>query len=661
MSASVDPAREVIDESLPPLPSFLRTRSIRATVSMNRNHFLFRLHPLLAAVTIVGAVLALLLALYGLNRWIAEGQVMGRVVVGDVEVGGLAESEVRAELAALEERLSTRPARFAIDGQPVTLNPMTAGLTLDIDFLTDRALAVGREGNAVFHILATVEIDLVGSADSSAIEAIFDNWDKEVIASPASLGAVVIENGEPTPVYPETGVGLDRLAAREIVEGALLALEPDNHDLPTRTIVPRLTDADIDAAVETARLLIGEAITLTYNGSSVVFSPEQLTAAYVAVTVAEGTPQIVHTFDPQVIDGYLTPVRGQFEDEPVDARFQIQGDGISIVPGRNGTRIDEEETAQKLLLAGQTSGRVGVLPVVEGAEPDVTTAELEALGISHLVSEFTTHHACCQDRVTNIQLMADTIDMAIVMPGEIFSINEFVGERTLEKGYLPAGTIIAGQLVDTVGGGVSQFATTMFNAVFWGGYQDIEHRPHSYWFSRYPEGIEATVNWRSPDLRFRNNTDNAILIDTRYTNTSITIRIFGDNDGRTVKGEQVSGRTRLDVARNGGPNARHIEGTVSDRFNVRAPGPPQYRPMPEFPVDRVVTVQSEDEGWSVTVTRRITIGGGLLFSEETWTVTYLPQRAIYEVHPCKVPGQEETCPTTTTTTIPEETTTTAEG
>lgn len=634
---------------------------------MNRNHFLFRLHPLLAAVTIVGVVLALLLTLYGLNRWIAEGQVMGRVVVGDVEVGGLAESEVRAELAALEERLLTRPARFSIDGQPVTLDPMAAGLALDIDFLTDRALAVGREGNAIFqflhwikHLLGTVAVDLVGGADPSALDAIFDNWDTEVIASPASLGAVVIENGEPTPVYPKTGVGLDRAEARGIVEASLLALEPDNDDLPTRTIVPRLTDADIDAAVETARLLIGEPITLAYSGSSVVFNPDQLAAAYVAVTVAEGTPQIVHTFDPQVIDGYLAPVRDQFEDEPVDARFRIEGDDISIVPGRNGTRIDEDETAQKLLLAGQTSGRVGVLPVVEGAEPDVTTAELESLGIRHLVSEFTTHHSCCQDRVTNIQLMADTIDMAIVLPGEMFSINEYVGERTLEKGYLPAGTIVAGQLVDTVGGGVSQFATTMFNAVFWGGYQDIEHRPHSYWFSRYPEGIEATVNWRSPDLRFRNNTDKAILIDTRYTNTSITIRIFGDNDGRTVKGEQVSGRTRLDVVREGGPNARHVEGTVSGRFNERAPGAPQYRPMPDFPVDRVVTVQSESSGWSVTVTRRITIGGNLLFTEESWTVTYLPQRAIYEVHPCKVPGQEETCPTTTTTTIPEETSTTVE-
>jgi vancomycin resistance protein YoaR len=637
---------------------------------MNRNHFFFRLHPLLAAAAVVGTVLALLLALYGLNRWIAEGQVMGRVVIGNVAVGGLAESEVRAELAALEERLLTRPARFAIDGQPVTLDPMVAGLALDIDFLTDRALAVGREGNAVYqflhwltNILGTAQIDLVGSTDHSALDAIFDTWDKEVIADPASLGAVVIQDGEPTPVYPETGVGLDRPVARQIVETSLLALEPDNDELPTRTIVPRLSAADIDAAIEQARLLVGEAITLVYDGSSVAFSPSQLASAYVGVTVAEGTPQIVHTFDPQVIDGYLAPVRGQFEDEPVDARFQIEGDEISIVPGRNGTRIDEAETAQKLLLAGQTSGRVGVLPVVEGAEPDITTVALESLGIRHLVSEFTTHHACCQDRVTNIQLMADTIDLAIVMPGEVFSINEYVGERTLEKGYLPAGTIVAGQLVDTVGGGVSQFATTMYNAVFWGGYQDIEHRPHSYWFSRYPEGIEATVNWRSPDLQFRNNTDNAILIDTRHTNTSITVRIFGDNDARTVKGEQVGGRTRLDVTREGGPNARHVEGTVSGRFNERAPGAPQYRPNPEFPVDRVVTVQSESAGWSVTVTRRITIGGGLLFSEETWTVTYLPQRAIYEVHPCMVPGQEHTCPTTTTTTttIPEDTTTTVEG
>ena len=111
------------------------------------------------------------------------------------------------------------------------------------------------------------------------------------------------------------------------------------------------------------------------------------------------------------------------------------------------------------------------------------------------------------------------------------------------------------ELEDTVGGGVSQFTTTLYNAVFWGGYEDVEHKPHSYYFSRYPEGVEATLNWRSPDLKFRNNTDRAILIDTRYTDTSITVRMFGENDGRTLKGEQSEGRSRAWADPEGGPNA----------------------------------------------------------------------------------------------------------
>jgi hypothetical protein len=294
--------------------------------------------------------------------------------------------------------------------------------------------------------------------------------------------------------------------------------------------------------------------------------------------------------------------------------------------------------------------------VVEHADPSVTTESLEAMGIRHLVSSFTTYMDCCQNRVVNIQLMADAVDMAIVAPGGNFNLNAYVGPRTEAKGYLPAGTIINFQLVDTIGGGVSQFATTLYNAVFWGGYQDIEHRPHTQWFSRYPEGIEATVNWGGPELIFRNNTDRHILINTRHTGTSVTVRIFGDNDGRIVKGEQRGGRTHLSVVP-GGPNARVVEANVSERFNIREPQPPIYEPDPTYGVDQQTIRQSAREGWSVTVSRRITRGGEQISYRE-WVVTYVAQRAIFVVHPCKVPGQEHTCPTTTTTstttTVPEE-------
>jgi hypothetical protein len=307
---------------------------------------------------------------------------------------------------------------------------------------------------------------------------------------------------------------------------------------------------------------------------------------------------------------------------------------------------------------------VGQLPLVEAAEPEVTTEYLDSLNIRHLVSQFTTYHDCCQDRVINIHTIADAVDETIILPGQTFSLNDHVGERTLEKGYLPAGTIVAGELEDTVGGGVSQFTTTLYNAVFWGGYEDVEHKPHSYYFSRYPEGVEATLNWRSPDLKFRNNTDNAILIDTVYTDTSITLRIFGENDGRTLKGEQSGGRSRAWVDTEGGPNALHVKGLVSDRFAVTDPPPPRYVANPELAVDQQVQTQSELGGWSVTVTRRILLGGdeNQVVEEREWTVRYAPRFAVFEVHPCMIPETGTPCPSTTTlppstTTVPPATTT----
>lgn len=291
---------------------------------------------------------------------------------------------------------------------------------------------------------------------------------------------------------------------------------------------------------------------------------------------------------------------------------------------------------------------------MEGAAPDVTTEYLEGLNVKHLVSQFTTYYDCCAARVQNIHQIADDLDMTLVLPGETFSLNGHVGQRTEEKGYVPAGTIIAGEIEDTVGGGVSQFTTTLYNAVFWGGYEDIEHKAHSYYFDRYPEGVEATLNWRTPDLKFRNNRDHAILIDTRYTNTSITVRFFGDNDGRTLKGEQSNSRSNVWVDKTGGPNARHVKGTVSDPFAITQPGAPRYQANPELSPEQTKQTQSEKQGWSVNVTRRILVNDVEVEKSE-WVVRYAPRFAVIEVHPCMMPGSTQTCPTTTT--VPSTTTT----
>ena len=320
--------------------------------------------------------------------------------------------------------------------------------------------------------------------------------------------------------------------------------------------------------------------------------------------------------------------------------------GFTDVPGhRHASSINA------LAAAGIASG-CGAEPAVFCPDAPVTRAEMASMlaralglvpsaehadlvvrhGIDHLVSSYTTYHSCCASRVSNIQRFADIVDGAVVQPGEEFSLNRHVGKRTSDRGFLPAGTLIRGELVNTVGGGVSQFATTFYNAVFWGGYEDVTHKAHSFYFSRYPEGIEATVNWPDVNLVFRNNTDRPVLIATRYTGTSITVEFFGDNDGRILVGEWKDRRNHLEVVDEGGPQARRITAEVSDRFRWTGPPAPLMRANPQLAVGQVKRKQSARAGWSVLVTRTIDQAGRKTIQE--WNVRYLPRREINEVHPC---------------------------
>ena len=478
---------------------------------MNKQIF-SRIHPLAAAALVVAALLALLFAAYGATRWLSAGEVMGRVEVAEVELGGQSIDEAFNTLDALEVGRLNRVASFEVDLTVVPLEPGQTGLDIDEDSVVAQAMSIGREGNQadqflfwLTNIFSTQEIELVGDVDDQAMEEIFDTWDTEVIAKPISLGAISLVDGDLVATYPSTGVGVLREPASAIVLDTLLAVDPNTPIIPTRTVEPELTDADINRALDEAQRLLAAPISLDFEDESLTLSVNDLKSAFVSETIVNSPPEIINYFDPEVVDALLAPVRAEFEAEPIDAEFVIDGRVVRIEPGVNGTRIDEVETATRLFDAGLTEDRTGVLPVVEGAEPAITTEYLESLKVEHLVSQFTTYHDCCEPRVTNIQLMADAIDGTLVLPGETFSINDHVGERTLEKGYLDAGSIVGGEIVDTVGGGVSQFATTFYNAVYWGGYEDVEHKPHSYYFSRYPEGVEATLFWRSIDLKFKNN------------------------------------------------------------------------------------------------------------------------------------------------------------
>lgn len=594
-----------------------------------------------------------LLALFGINRAISAGRIIGSVEAEGVELGGLTPDEATSALIDLETLLADSPAIFRVENTELELSPITVGFDLDENTMLSRAMRVGREGSVpsqfwwwLTHIFSTTEVEVSAGLDSDALETVLSSWDVAAVGNPPFHGEVLINGTAPAADYPRPGKQVDRTQAPSMILVEVSKLDRATVALPVVEVSPRLTNADVDRAVQEAQLILAGPVTLNNaeREKQVRFTVDEIAGALRSQIRGD---EIVFVLDPDNVAELLEPLRAGLEDPPVDALLEVDGDFVNVIPGRRGTVINPEVTAQNLLIAASSAARVGTFPIDESADPEITTEELEELGIRHKVSQFTTYHTCCQNRVSNIHLIADKLNGLIVEPGDTFSLNEAAGERTEELGYLEDGSIIGGRLEPAIGGGVSQFATTFYNAVFWGGYEDISHRPHSFYFSRYPLGIEATISWPGPDIQFRNDTEHAILISTSYSNTSITVAFYSDNEGRILYGEQSEGRLRINVSAEGGPGARVVKADVSEPYNFREPPPPRYIGDETIVPPDQKEDQAPGQGYTVNVTRTITRGA--VSHVDEWKVVYSPRQQIFLVHPCQIEFSGVSCPPTTTT------------
>jgi len=493
------------------------------------------------------------------DRLTRGGEILGRVTAADVELGGLSEGDALAALRNLEDRLAASPVPVTVAGHHFSLYPADVGFQIDEAAMVAEAIGQGREGHLgtqfgwwMTHFTGDgTRLEIPYDYDEAVLAAVVADWEATGLADPPFPGEVTITDGEVALSYPAPGVGIDRAEATRLLDAALG--DPDRNEvtLPTSRLEPPLTDTDIDAAAaEAQRLLAGDVTLFSGQLDLRLVIPASVLGRSLTVTRDDTTspPSFVFTWDPAPLRSYLAPRRAALTTHPVDAELLIDvtTDEVTIKPGRSAQEPDPEALAARVDQAARSGVRAASLPYRDGAEPDETTAEIEALGVTGLIGEFTTPHHCCEPRVTNIHLIADATDGALVMPGEVFSLNAHVGQRTTEKGYVRAPAIIMGELecCDSpinIGGGTSQWTTTLYNAAFFAGLEDVFHQPHSEVITRYPEGREATLGWPEPDLKFRNNTGNAIIIRATYTDTSVTAKIYGDNGGLKVEAG-LSGR-----------------------------------------------------------------------------------------------------------------------
>ncbi|MCB0977426.1 MAG: VanW family protein [Acidimicrobiales bacterium] len=486
--------------------------------------------PLLAIIV--------LLAAWAVDTSKAEGKVPRNVTVAGRDVGGMEQAKLARVVGDVARYYESLPVQVKTGEKTYRIAAGRLGLHLDEAATARSAMDVGKDTTAILRpfewlgsLVAERKASLRFSVDDDALAEGLRSLERSVepvepTLVPGSTGLAIVSGSPGRTVDPE-GV------REQLVERANSGDTPIVLHAEVVADAPSVTDAQAQALADRVN-------TTTANGMKVTAGTEQASfdartvRSWLGSKVVDG--KIDLTIDARAVTAALTKALPPATTAR-DASITLVDNTVKITPSVEGRECCGSDTADRIL-AAIDSGKSDVTVDLKVTKPSFTTEAAKKLGIKEPVGSvtewkgqpqvrsFTTYYDCCAPRVTNIHRMADQVRGTLVKPGEKFSINAVVGKRTREKGYVEAGAIANGEHVQEVGGGVSQFATTMFNAAYFAGLQIDTYQAHSEHFDRYPRGREATMGYPAPDLAWTNNTPYGILVWTSYTDTSITITLW---------------------------------------------------------------------------------------------------------------------------------------
>jgi vancomycin resistance protein YoaR len=585
---------------------------------------------------IVGAatILALLvgLAFAGSRSELAPG-----TEVAGVDVGGLTKRAAIVKLDALFEQRSDDPVEFVAGTASYELAANQLGVQPD---WAAAVAAAGRAGDGFGPVrgFRRLRARVFGAevlprlaVSNAALEYALDQIAGDVNRRPQS--AALARRGLRIQVVPEqNGSRLDRDAAAEVLVRALGQVErtPGATTLPVRVTVPPVSAEMLAGVAARARTAVSAPIVLRAAQRS--FRVPRWRIAELLSLPSGGATKLA-------IGGAAADVYFRNLSETVglparDAGFAVYGESVQVVPARNGLELNVPKAAQAILRAvTRPTNRVAQLTVAR-AVPERTTAEALAMGIDTRMSSYRTYYSGTYDRIRNLQLGVQALDGTLVAPGGTFSLNEAIGERTVERGFRSAPVIIGNEYAEEVGGGTSQVATTAFNAAWEAGLSITERHPHSLYISRYQLGRDATVYWPSLDLKFVNDTDAWVLVKGFAEGDAISIAIYG--------GE-----------------SRRVESSASP-LAVTGPVPVERVEDPALAKGKRVVEEPGSAPTRTSATRKVYSADGELIHSETWTTSYKGEDRVVRIGTKVVPSKktktDPTAPDTETSAEPSPTT-----
>jgi vancomycin resistance protein YoaR len=472
-----------------------------------------------AGFGVVLVVIVVLAVLVG-GGWVAAYAFAGDKLSNGTQVAGVDIGNLTPDAAErrLRDRLADRsaePVTVTAGDRSARVDPADAGVTIDYA-ATVAAAGAARSWDPRDlwnHYTGGGRVDPVVEVDETKLEKAKATLDTR-LGTTAKDGTVTLGKDGVRTTRAVVGEEIDGDELREALVSAITSTTR-TVDLTLDEVQPDIDDTDVTKAVDTfANPAMSGPVTLLFDKSPVVLRPTQFGPA-LTLTAQDGALQ--PKVDTAVLSRLVTSAIAERADAPVDATVKIVNGKPRVIAAKPGVSFDQAQVSSTFLgLVTKPDGQRQQAVQATVANPKVSTAEARSWRITEKVSTFTTYFPYAEYRNTNIGRAAELVNGTILTPGDTFSLNGIVGERTRANGFTEGWTIQNGVFYSDLGGGVSQMATTTFNAMFFAGLQDVEHKAHSLYISRYPVGREATVAWGSVDLKFKNDTPYGVLVHTVF-------------------------------------------------------------------------------------------------------------------------------------------------
>ncbi len=474
---------------------------------------------------LLGALAMGFLGVYIADVVVRSGRSVPNVLIGDVDVGGLSEDEIRNEVEKLAIGFAARDLPLLTPAGTIPATTAQLGFRLEVEANVDAALAAGQTGASPIAWAASFfgdqNIDAIVTWDEVVAQQFADGIEVVLVrdGSPARLelrdGTFVVEPGVTGLVVTPADIGaaLRQAAAAAPTVPDVIVVEPSSFP-------PQVTAFDLQPTADDVNARTARGVVVYVEDAIRDFVPFEVRSW---LDVTPGNPPTID-LDTDYVTRIIEDRMANIGTPGDPGRFEVI-DGIPVATDARPARRCCVPNAGEAVLAALQAGHFEVrlhLTDVPGSEGDL----IAETGVRELVGEFTTYYTPGQTRVTNIRRIAELVQGALIAPGERWSVNDYVGRRTEAKGFVPGGVIYLGKFQQDVGGGVSQFATTTFNAAFFAGLDFGEYQAHSIYISRYPYGREATISYPHPDLQLINNTPYTVMLWPTSTEDSVTVQIY---------------------------------------------------------------------------------------------------------------------------------------